>query len=466
MSRIDRVLKKISTDTPRENMAISSNINPAPAFGRPDPNCPICHGVGFVSLDVPVSDPRFGRAVPCRCRKQVDGQATLQRLYDLSKLEAFKDMTFETFRTQGRMGLGEKEINSLELARNQAQQFAQGLKGWLLLTGGYGSGKTHLAAAAANFVVGLGVPVLFLTVPDLLDWLRFSYDDPDSSFEDRFDEIRNVRLLVLDDLGTQNVTPWAAEKLYQIIYHRYIYRLPTIITTNLELAELDGRIRSRLQDPDLVTSVRITAPDYRSPVRDAGQNTISTLALVSDHTFGNFSLRENEKLPTDQQKSLEKVFRAMQQFAEKPRGWLVILGVHGNGKTHLAAAIGNYRAAMGEEVIFKPVPDLLDHLRATFNPSSPISYDHLFEKVKTAPMLILDDLGTQTASPWAREKLFQLLNYRYEAKLPTVITSSNSLDELDDRIVSRMEDERLCAIYTIIAPSFRGGSHTTKRRAS
>jgi DNA replication protein DnaC len=415
-------------------------------------------------LDVPVNDPNFGKLVPCRCRKQADGQAALQRLYDLSKLEAFRDMTFETFRTQGRMGLGEKEINSLELARNQAQQFAQGLKGWFLLMGGFGSGKTHLAAAVANFVVGLGVPVMFLTVPDLLDWLRFSYDDPESSFENRFDEIRNVRLLVLDDLGTQNVTPWAAEKLYQIINHRYIYRLPTIITTNLELVELDGRIRSRLQDPDLVTAVHITAPDYRSPVRDAGQNTISTLGLVSDHTFGNFSLRENEKLPPDQKQSLEKVFRTAQQFAEKPRGWLVILGVHGNGKTHLAAAIGNYRAAMGEEVIFKPVPDLLDHLRATFNPNSPISYDHLFEKVKTAPMLILDDLGTQTASPWAREKLFQLLNYRYEAKLPTVITSSNSLDELDDRIVSRMEDGRNCTVYSIVAPSFRGGSAATRKR--
>ena len=57
------------------------------------------------------------------------------------------------------------------------------MNGWLLLLGGYGGGKTHLAAGIANFAVGMGVPTLFLTVPDLLDWLRFAYDDPDSTFE-------------------------------------------------------------------------------------------------------------------------------------------------------------------------------------------------------------------------------------------------------------------------------------------
>ena len=50
---------------------------------------------------------------------------------------------------------------------------------------------------------------IFLTVPDLLDWLRYSYDSSDTTFEQRFEEIRNVRLLVLDDLGTQNATAWA-----------------------------------------------------------------------------------------------------------------------------------------------------------------------------------------------------------------------------------------------------------------
>ncbi len=53
----------------------------------------------------------------------------------------------------------------------------------------------------ANAVVEMGVEVIFLTVPDLLDWLRASFSGGDETFEQRLDEIRNVRLLVLDDLA-------------------------------------------------------------------------------------------------------------------------------------------------------------------------------------------------------------------------------------------------------------------------
>lgn len=69
--------------------------------------------------------------------------------------------------------------------------------------------------------------------------------------------------------------------------------------------------------------------------------------------------------------------------------------------------------------------------------------------------MILDDLGTQNATPWAREKLFQVLNYRYETRLPTVITTSSSLDEIDPRIRSRMLDERVCRLYKIIVPAYK-----------
>ncbi len=299
---------------------------------------------------------------------------------------------------------------------------------------------------------------IFLTVPDLLDWLRYSYDSTDATFEQRFEEIRNVNLLVLDDLGAHNATQWAAEKLFQVIDYRYTRKLATVVTTNLDLEDLDDRIRSRLQDPDLVTTVRITAPDYRSPVKDKRDPLLYQLQLLSDRSFGNFSLREPEKLSPEVNLNLEKVFRAAQEFAEHPRGWLVLTGTYGCGKTHLAAAVGNYRKGMGDDPVFVVVPDLLDHLRATFSPSSSTSYDELFNRVKSAPILIMDDLGTQSATPWAREKLYQIFNERYNAKLPTVITMSSNLEDLDARIRSRMLDTRVCAIYEILAPSYRGGA--------
>jgi len=436
-----------------------------------DPNCPICGGVGFVRRDLPITDPDFGRLQVCVCRQQAVAEASQNRLFRLSNLDAFKEQTFEAFNPQGRLGLGENQVRSLNMALTLSQQYAQTLKGWLLLLGGYGCGKTHLAAAVANFVVRLGVPTLFLTVPDLLDWLRFSYGDRESGFEERFDEIRNIRLLVLDDLGTQNATPWAQEKLFQIINHRYVNRLPLVMTSNLRLEEMDGRIRSRLEDPDLVTKVEIQAPDFRSPVREtSSQPQLSTLHLHSSRTFGSFSMRESERLPGEEQKSLEKAFHAAQVYAEAPRGWLVLMGTYATGKTHLAASIGNYRFGLGEEPMFVVVPDLLDHLRATFSPTSSVSYDRLFDHVRTASLLILDDLGTQSATPWAREKLYQLINYRYNAELPTVITTSSPLDEIDPRVRSRMLDRRMCEIYVLNVPSYRaapnGGSSPARKTAA
>ena len=419
-----------------------------------NPDCPLCHGVGYIRKDVPITDPDFGKIQICSCRLQDVKTAERSRLFRLSNLEPFKNMTFESFKPQGRVGLGEAQVASIKTAYSQAVRFAQELNGWLLLLGTYGCGKTHLAAAIANYAVENGISTLFETVPDLLDWARFGYSNSDSSFEARFDEIRNIKLLVLDDLGTENTTPWAREKLYQIINYRYVNKLPTVITTNLGLEKIEERVRSRLQD-DLVLKINITAPDYRNAKEDLSHPQLSSLHLHQESTFGNFSLRESEKLNRDEKPSLEKAFKAARDFAEYPSGWLVLMGGYGCGKTHLAAAIGNYRLSMGESPMFVVVPDLLDHLRATFSPNSSTSYDNLFQQVRTASLLILDDLGTQSATPWAREKLYQIFNYRYSAKIPTVITTSSEMKDIDARIRSRMTDARLCKVYAIMVPSYR-----------
>ena len=435
------------------------------SVNRPgDPNCPVCGGIGFVRKDVPVGHPDFGRVEICDCRQKEVVQMTYKRLYRLSNLEAFRGMTFETFDTTGLVGMSDDQIRSLNTARNAAQYFSQHLDGWLLLHGSYGVGKTHLAAAIAHFAVSLAVPTLFLTVPDLLDWLRYSYGAEDASFESRFEEIRNIRLLVLDDLGTQNATPWAEEKLYQIFNYRYVNRLPTVITTNQRLDEIEGRIQSRLRDPELVRVIRIESPDHRNPAGNSTRRQLSSLEFHRDQTFGNFSMREPEKLTPDQQANIEKAFRAAQDYAENPRGWLVLTGSYGVGKTHLAAAVANFRSGVGREPVFVVVPDLLDHLRSTFGPNTNVTYDQMFEEVRSAEMLILDDLGTQSATPWAREKLYQILNHRYVADLPTVITSANSIDEVDPRIRSRMLDIRRCTIYAITAPPYRGQPVAEKKR--
>jgi DNA replication protein DnaC len=447
----------------RAKSKTSSNAEAQPV-SLGDPDCPHCHGIGYLRRDLPVGHPDFGKLDICVCRQGQVAQTVRQRLFSLSHLDELQGLTFETFLPRGRKGLGERQANSLEQAYNHARMYANSLQGWLLIMGGYGSGKTHLAAAIANFAVGMGVPTLFLTVPDLLDTLRFSYDSDDTTFEQRFEEIRSAPLLVLDDFGTQNATGWAQEKLFQIVNYRYINKLPLVVTTNLALDEIEARIRSRLADPELVTKIPILVPDFRRPLDDKGHSELSSLDLHAGRTFVSFDDRRDEGLAPDDVKSLEKALRAAMDFAKKPRGWQVFTGPYSCGKTHLAAAIANALADQGSPPLFIMVPDLLDHLRATFSPNSSTTYDRRFDEIRTAPVLVLDDLGAQSTSPWAREKLHQLFNYRYNRELPTVITVAvDMLDSIDERLRARLLDERLCTFYPITAPAYHGGRKRTKK---
>ena len=179
----------------------------------------------------------------------------------------------------------------------------------------------------------------------------------------------------------------------------------------------------------------------RAEKRRLQLRTLSNLDAFSDKSFRNF----NPRVP-----GVQEAFKVAQAYADNPDGWLVLIGRNGCGKTHLAAAIANQHLAQGSLVLFATVPDLLDHLRATFAPTSPVVYDQLFSSMREAELLVLDDLGSEQNSSWASEKLFQLLNYRYNSRFPTVITTNNlRLQAVDERIRSRLMDTSLVIEVTM-----------------
>jgi DNA replication protein DnaC len=153
---------------------------------------------------------------------------------------------------------------------------------------------------------------------------------------------------------------------------------------------------------------------------------------------------------------LREAYDVARAFAADPQGWLVLAGPHGVGKTHLAAAVANVHLEAGNPVFFSIVPDLLDHLRAAFAPTSEMPYDALFDRIREAGLLVLDDLGAENSTAWATEKLFQLINYRYNYRMPTVITTNTRLiSQMDERIRSRLSDISLTRHCTIKAQDYR-----------
>ena len=139
---------------------------------------------------------------------------------------------------------------------------------FLTLVGEPGRGKTHLALGIGWHWLenNLGL-VKYWQVETLLDDLRHGFRADTDEKAQRFDEllkwIKEVPLLILDDLGVEQSTPWARAKLDEIIDFRYIRGEKTVLTTNLAPEKLQVRISSRLGEGIVVV---LECEDYR-PVK-------------------------------------------------------------------------------------------------------------------------------------------------------------------------------------------------------
>lgn len=115
----------------------------------------------------------------------------------------------------------------------------------LFLIGGYGTGKTHLAAAIANQLLRAGTPVICMTMIDLLARIRETYDRQDATEAQVMRLYQDVPLLIIDDLGSENPTEWGSTMIFSIINARYEAYMPTIVTSNCGADELVQRMTPR-----------------------------------------------------------------------------------------------------------------------------------------------------------------------------------------------------------------------------
>ncbi|HEX6031689.1 MAG TPA: ATP-binding protein [Tepidiformaceae bacterium] len=445
-------LKEILSRTANGGTSAEASAPPRAPAEDADTGCPVCGGAGFVRRALPVDHPDFGKAQPCDCVLDEAVEARRSRLERISNLGTLTRFTFASLSPEGRDGTSP----AFETALAAATAFAAEPKGWLVFTGPSGSGKTHLAAAIANECVDEGAAALFMVVPDLLDHLRAGYDADaeDMGYDQLSDQVRNAPLLLLDDIDAAAPTPWAKEKLFQLVNHRHNALLPTVFTTSTPVQRLDERLATRLRD-ERVSRV-FALGGSRAKYQQVGGMTRERLAELR---FNTFDLRQPGLRP-EERESLESAFHAAEAYAENPRGWLTLQGTNGCGKTHLAGAIANKALASGADVFVAVVPDLLDHLRATFAPGNAATYEEVFDGVRSAGLLVLDDLGAERSAEWAEEKLYQIVNYRTLMKLPTVITTDQSdtaIMRTRPRIYSRIVDTTAGAFVKVLSPHYRLG---------
>lgn len=135
----------------------------------------------------------------------------------------------------------------------------------------------------------------------------------------------------------------------------------------------------------------------------------------------------------------QEVYDAVLAWAKEPVGFLFVWSSRkGNGKTHLAAAAANHLMRAGKPVLFVNAPELMDWLRQAYNDEWLEDVVRRTERVKTAPILVLDDLGAEKRSDWTDERSYLIVNYRLETGLPMLVTTNQPLHKIEERVVSRL----------------------------
>ncbi len=132
-------------------------------------------------------------------------------------------------------------------------------------------------------------------------------------------------------------------------------------------------------------------------------------------------------------KEVQEAFKIAKSVAQSPDKihWLTFMGVNDTGKTHLAISICKEWISKGIAAKYAFVPLLLDELKEGFKHEGNDSYNSRFQRFLNAPLLVLDDLFTEVSTPWVREKLETIVDYRYMNKKSLIITTNKSLEEMD-----------------------------------
>ncbi|MBP1562414.1 MAG: ATP-binding protein [Oscillospiraceae bacterium] len=167
-------------------------------------------------------------------------------------------------------------------------------------------------------------------------------------------------------------------------------------------------------------------------------------------TFETFKVDDNNRKAYTAALEYVNSFDKMLPRADAPepeKNGLFICGEPGTGKTHLVAAIANRLIQQGKPVVCATMIDLLGRIKQSF------AYEGEEARVmylyKTVPLLVIDDMGKEPPTEWAVSTIYNIINSRYEAYLPIIVTTNYDSKTLIARMTLRETKDDTTARATL-----------------
>ncbi|MBR3614328.1 MAG: ATP-binding protein [Clostridia bacterium] len=247
-------LKKKNNSLIKEKNDFIKNLSKENNYLNPHFDCKLCKDTGYVQKD--------GKLVMCSCLKQ--------RIFDIAynksnmgnlERENFSSFNIRIFSDKPDKALYKSDLSpreNMQIIREKVKSFIENFddpeEKNLIFTGNTGVGKTFLTNCIANEMLKLGKTVLYQTAPVMFDEINDAKFGRENARFDLYENILNVDLLIIDDLGTEKITDSKVTELFTIINTRLLNQnhkiTKTIISTNLNVDELfktyTTRIGSRL----------------------------------------------------------------------------------------------------------------------------------------------------------------------------------------------------------------------------
>jgi DNA replication protein DnaC len=238
--------------------------------------CPKCGGSGWLIVE------REGISGADRCECQ--GEDRARRLTEKAAIpQNYLNAWFGTFLDYGHPGL--RHVKAMVTKYVEDYPLALDRPG-LLLTGGVGTGKTHLAVAALRALIAKGHEGIFCDYQNLLDRIRASYDQSSgASDREAYRSALETDILLLDDLGAHRVTEWVEDIVTSVVTYRCNNQKPLIATTNLPVTT-GVRAEARAAGQPGQVDYRISLADrigVRAHSRLFEMCTLVPMPAVEDH---------------------------------------------------------------------------------------------------------------------------------------------------------------------------------------